>query len=142
MRRKWGSCSSSGTITLANDLTQQDRRFQDYVIVHELLHLRLSTHGPMFKAMMSVYVPGWQAMKDRRLQEPSSSAHGAISTKTGTLCDELHTREFSMAVCAQLQGARQQEGMNRGVRLTARLGRNVRFREQLMAPCSSKKSRK
>ena len=51
MRRKWGSCSSAGTITLARDLAAQDRRFQDYVIVHELLHLRLPTHGRVFKAL-------------------------------------------------------------------------------------------
>ena len=63
MRRKWGSCSSAGTVTLAVDLAVQDPRFQDYVIVHELLHLRLSTHGRLFKALMSAHVPGWQAME-------------------------------------------------------------------------------
>ena len=66
MRRKWGSCSSAGTVTLANDLLDQDRRFQDYVIVHELLHLRYATHGRVFKALMSAHVPGWQAMEARR----------------------------------------------------------------------------
>lgn len=66
MRRKWGSCSSAGTVTLASDLAVQDQRFQDYVIVHELLHLRLSTHGRVFKALMSAHVPGWQAMEQRR----------------------------------------------------------------------------
>ncbi len=60
MRRKWGSCSSTGTITLASDLVDTDGRFQDYVIVHELLHLRFPTHGKMFKALMSAYVPGWR----------------------------------------------------------------------------------
>ena len=52
MRHKWGSCSSAGTVTLASDLLDQDARFQDYVIVHELLHLRYSTHGRVFKALM------------------------------------------------------------------------------------------
>lgn len=60
MRRKWGSCSSSGTVTLAVDLLDQDERFQDYVIVHELLHLRFSKHGRMFKALLSAHVPGWR----------------------------------------------------------------------------------
>jgi len=49
MRRKWGSCSSAGTITLAIDLVHQDEKFQDYVIVHELLHLKYATHGRVFK---------------------------------------------------------------------------------------------
>lgn len=66
MRRKWGSCSAAGTLTLASDLVDQDVRFQDYVIVHELLHLRLETHGKVFKALMSAHVPGWQAMDARR----------------------------------------------------------------------------
>ncbi|MDR2839034.1 MAG: DUF45 domain-containing protein [Azonexus sp.] len=67
MRRKWGSCSSAGTVTLAIDLLDQDTRFQDYVIVHELLHLRYATHGRMFKALMSAHVPGWRAMAARQI---------------------------------------------------------------------------
>lgn len=68
MRHKWGSCSSAGTVTLASDLLDQDTRFQDYVIVHELLHLRYSTHGRVFKALMSAHVPGWQAMETRQMR--------------------------------------------------------------------------
>ncbi|MDR1163392.1 MAG: DUF45 domain-containing protein [Candidatus Accumulibacter sp.] len=67
MRRKWGSCSSAGTVTLARDLSDREARFQDYVIVHELLHLRYATHGRVFKALMSAYVPGWRAMERQRL---------------------------------------------------------------------------
>jgi predicted metal-dependent hydrolase len=59
MRRKWGSCSSNGTVTFASDLTEQDKGFQNYVIVHELLHLRVPTHGRVFKALMTAHVPGW-----------------------------------------------------------------------------------
>lgn len=60
MRRKWGSCSSAGTVSLAFDLAEQNSDFQDYVIVHELLHLRFSTHGRMFKALLNAHVPGWR----------------------------------------------------------------------------------
>ena len=65
MRRKWGSCSSAGTVTLAMDLAAKDARFQDYVMVHELLHLRYSTHGRVFKALMSAHVPGWRGLQQR-----------------------------------------------------------------------------
>ena len=41
MTRKWGSCSTAGTITLAADLNDQGVGFQDFVIAHELLHLRV-----------------------------------------------------------------------------------------------------
>lgn len=62
MKRKWGSCSSAGTVTFASDLAAETARFQDYVIVHELLHLRFATHGRVFKALMTAYVPGWRRL--------------------------------------------------------------------------------
>lgn len=63
MRQKWGSCSSAGTVTLASDLVDQDLRFQDFVIAHELLHLRVPSHGRLFKALMSAHVPGWRDLE-------------------------------------------------------------------------------
>jgi len=60
MTRKWGSCSTSGTITLATDLSSQDAGFQDFVIAHELLHLRVPNHGKLFKALLSVHIPDWR----------------------------------------------------------------------------------
>ena len=66
MRRKWGSCSSTGTVTLATDLLDRDEKFQDYVIVHELLHLRFDSHGRLFKALMSAHVPEWREMENAR----------------------------------------------------------------------------
>jgi len=63
MRRKWGSCSSAGTITLASDLATRTRAFQDFVVVHELLHLRLPSHGRLFKALMSAHIPKWRELE-------------------------------------------------------------------------------
>lgn len=60
MTRKWGSCSSNGIITLANDLAGQAPGFQDFVIAHELLHLRVPQHGRLFNALMTAHVPGWR----------------------------------------------------------------------------------
>lgn len=74
MRRKWGSCSSAGTVTLASDLVDQDARFQDFVIAHELLHLRVPTHGRLFKALMSAHVPGWRKLEDQRAVPRSNAA--------------------------------------------------------------------
>src|SRR4029077_14622461 len=42
MTKKWGSCSMTGIITLGEDLADQESGFQDFVIAHELLHLRLA----------------------------------------------------------------------------------------------------
>jgi predicted metal-dependent hydrolase len=74
MRRKWGSCSSAGTVTLASDLVDQEQRFQDFVIAHELLHLRVPTHGRLFKALMSAHVPEWREM-EMRMSEIDKERH-------------------------------------------------------------------
>lgn len=60
MVHKWGSCSAAGTVTLADDLALQPGKFQDFVIAHELLHLRVPKHGRVFKALMTAHVPGWR----------------------------------------------------------------------------------
>ena len=60
MTRKWGSCSTSGVITLAVDLGDQEVGFQNFVIAHELLHLRVPNHGKLFKTLMTAHVPGWR----------------------------------------------------------------------------------
>ena len=60
MTRKWGSCSTSGIITLATDLADQEAGFRDFVIAHELLHLRVPNHGRLFKALMTAHLPDWR----------------------------------------------------------------------------------
>lgn len=77
MRSKWGSCSQHGTVTLATHLLQQSARFQDYVIVHELLHLRLPGHGRLFKAMLTAHVPGWQGLDASARRQPYRVDEGA-----------------------------------------------------------------
>lgn len=69
MRRKWGSCSSAGTVTLAADLTEEEERFQDFVIVHELLHLRVPRHGRLFKALLSAHIPGWRELEVKQREK-------------------------------------------------------------------------
>ena len=66
MTRKWGSCSTSGVVTLADDLADQRPGFQDFVIAHELLHLRVPNHGKLFKALLTAHVPGWKKHDVRR----------------------------------------------------------------------------
>jgi predicted metal-dependent hydrolase len=63
MRNKWGSCSTRGIVTLSVDLARESERFQDTVIVHELLHLKTRNHGRVFKALMTAYVPHWRSVE-------------------------------------------------------------------------------
>lgn len=62
---KWGSCSPDGVVTFAEDLAEAEADFQDYVIVHELLHLRYKSHGRAFKAMLTAMVPRWREFERR-----------------------------------------------------------------------------
>ncbi len=66
MTSKWGSCSTTGIVTLAEDLAGQSAAFQDFVIAHELLHLRVPNHGRVFKALMSAHVPDWRRHELRK----------------------------------------------------------------------------
>ncbi|WP_406677728.1 M48 metallopeptidase family protein [Neomoorella carbonis] len=56
MKRKWASCSSKGRLTFDPELLKQPAAFRAEVIVHELLHLKISNHGPLFKAMGKAYL--------------------------------------------------------------------------------------
>ena len=60
MTTKWASCSTSGRICLSTDLLREDTGFQEVVIVHELLHLRVPNHGKLFKSLMNAYLPNWE----------------------------------------------------------------------------------
>ncbi len=66
MQRKWGSCSQHTNITLNNALTWLPRHLAEYVILHELVHLRVFNHGKDFKTMMQQYMPDWET-RDREL---------------------------------------------------------------------------
>ena len=61
MTRKRGSCSTSGIVTQAADLVDQPSGFQDFVIAHEMLHLRVPSHGKLFKALMTAHLPDWKS---------------------------------------------------------------------------------
>ena len=56
MRRKWASCSTSGWVSFSIRLLRQPRDFQDYVIVHELLHLKIPNHGKLFKSLLKLHL--------------------------------------------------------------------------------------
>lgn len=66
MRRKWGSCSWSGVVTLAADLAEREPDFRDFVIAHELLHLRYPDHSRLFKAIMTMHIPNWRQLDASR----------------------------------------------------------------------------
>jgi predicted metal-dependent hydrolase len=58
MKRKWGSCSTAGRISLSDDLLSQPANFRKRIIVHELVHLKVPNHGKLFnRAIQLTTVP-------------------------------------------------------------------------------------
>ena len=59
----WGSCSVKGNINLNLNLMRLPEELRDYVIIHELCHLRHMNHGPEFHALLESLCPDHLALR-------------------------------------------------------------------------------
>jgi len=61
MKTKWGSCNHRARhIRLNTELVKKPRDLLEYVIVHELLHLREPTHSARFIELLQHHFPSWR----------------------------------------------------------------------------------
>jgi predicted metal-dependent hydrolase len=60
MKTRWGSCTPKGKILLNIKLVQVTEEFIDYVILHELCHLKEHSHSPRFYELLSRVLPDWR----------------------------------------------------------------------------------
>jgi len=65
MRKRWGSLSKGGVLTLNTDLIRAPRECIDYVIIHELCHLHHHDHGPGFYRFLEKVMPDWEKRKHK-----------------------------------------------------------------------------
>ena len=66
MKSKWGSCQpTTGRICINTRLALYPPECLEYVVVHELCHLRERGHGPRFRALMDAYLPDWRQRRDK-----------------------------------------------------------------------------
>ena len=64
-KTRFGSCSARGSVCFSWRLMAYDQDCIDYVIVHELAHLRHMNHGAEFYALVERYMPDWQARQKK-----------------------------------------------------------------------------
>lgn len=63
-RTRWGSCSTSGTISFNWRLMLAPEHVLDYVVEHEAAHIEVRDHSPRFWALLDARVPDWREPRD------------------------------------------------------------------------------
>ena len=62
MQTRWGSCNhAKGYLNFSLSLIERDRRFVEYVVLHELAHLIHANHGANFYALIAQIMPDFRA---------------------------------------------------------------------------------
>jgi len=78
-RQRWGSCSASGLICLNWRLVTMPDWVRDYVLFHELMHLKRMDHSPAFWALVASVCPNYQSarrwLRRHALAPHSDTAH-------------------------------------------------------------------
>jgi len=65
MKVQWGSCSPAGRLTLNPHLVKAPRECIDYVLLHELCHLKEHNHSRKFYMLLERHLPQWRRKKER-----------------------------------------------------------------------------
>ncbi|MGY6638095.1 MAG: M48 family metallopeptidase [Erythrobacter sp.] len=60
----WGSCGPQGNVLINWHLIFAPRKVLEYVVVHELAHLRVRSHGPEFWGLMLIILPDFSIPKE------------------------------------------------------------------------------
>jgi hypothetical protein len=68
MSKRWGSCTANGKVLLNLELVKMPLACIDYVIFHELCHLKAPHHGKEFYQLLKRNLPDWENRK-KRLEE-------------------------------------------------------------------------
>lgn len=65
MEKRWGSCTKAGGVLFNTELTHVPVPCIDYVVLHELCHLKHPNHSPAFYALLTQIMPDWRRRKER-----------------------------------------------------------------------------
>lgn len=76
MKTKWGSCNVvARNIRLNTELAKKPPECLEYIVVHELIHLREPTHNDRFVALMTRLMPAWRDCRDALNRLPVRNEH-------------------------------------------------------------------
>lgn len=71
MKTRWGSCNSKASrIWLNLELSKKPLQCIEYVVVHEMVHLKERKHGEIFTAYMEKYLPMWKSYREELNRSP------------------------------------------------------------------------
>lgn len=71
MKTKWGGCNPNlRSVRLNTELARKPPECLEYILVHELAHLREASHGPRFIALLDGALPQWREVRDVLNQLP------------------------------------------------------------------------
>lgn len=65
MSKRWGSCTGKGTIILNPELIAAPKQCIDYVITHELCHLKEHNHSQAFYRLLSAVMSDWEQRRKK-----------------------------------------------------------------------------
>jgi hypothetical protein len=68
MRRRWGSCDHKNELTFNTNLLKLNPELIDYVVVHELSHIKHKNHSKKFYMTIYEYLPEYKKL-EKRIQE-------------------------------------------------------------------------
>ena len=91
MKTKWGSCTPRARrIRLNTELVKKPPDLLEYVVAHELAHLRVPNHGKAFVAILDEHYPAWREARARL----NDSSPPAARRKTAT----NHRKSIAMSI--------------------------------------------
>jgi predicted metal-dependent hydrolase len=65
LSKRWGSCTRDNEVIINFDAIKLPFTLIDYIVVHELVHIRHKDHSKDFYKELSRYFPGWEELDDK-----------------------------------------------------------------------------